>query len=182
MIPFSPWPRNFGGNCIVLQRVVLMHDHPEAMDDLAKLKLPGVFIMAGREQSHTSKPGMDPKPQGDMAGKGGQTHGGQGDLPKEREHGVKSGDAGRARRVRARRAGQQGKIHRNRGRGRTQGAGRAPRRQALAARLSRWEPRSRGALLCCILSCVPRNFVNRGQASRQLWTRNSTCFRGARRS
>jgi hypothetical protein len=70
-----------------------MHDHPEAMDDLAKLKLPGVFIMAGREQSHTSKPGMDPKPQGDMAGKGGQTHGGQGDLPKEREHGVKSGDA-----------------------------------------------------------------------------------------
>ena len=31
--------------------------------------------MAGREQSHTSKPGMDPKPQGDMAGKGGQTHG-----------------------------------------------------------------------------------------------------------
>jgi hypothetical protein len=62
------------------------------MDDLAKLKLPGVFIMAGREQSHTSKPGMDPKPQGDIASKGAQTHGGQGDLPKEREHGVKSGD------------------------------------------------------------------------------------------
>ena len=31
--------------------------------------------MADREQSHTSKPGMDPKPQGDMAGKGGQIHG-----------------------------------------------------------------------------------------------------------
>jgi hypothetical protein len=36
---------------------------------------------------------MDPKPQGDMAGKGGQTHGSQGDLPKEREHGVKSSEA-----------------------------------------------------------------------------------------
>jgi hypothetical protein len=46
--------------------------------------------MADREQSHTPKPGMDPKPQGGMAGEGG--HGGQGDLPKEREHGVKSGD------------------------------------------------------------------------------------------
>jgi hypothetical protein len=31
--------------------------------------------MADREQSRTSKPGMDPKPQGDMAGKGGQIHG-----------------------------------------------------------------------------------------------------------
>ncbi len=49
--------------------------------------------MADREQAHTSKPGMDPKPQGDMVGKGGQTHGGQGDVLKEREHGVKSGDA-----------------------------------------------------------------------------------------
>ena len=49
--------------------------------------------MADREQSHTSKPGMDPKPQGDMAGKGGQIHGSQGDLPKEREQGIKSGDA-----------------------------------------------------------------------------------------
>ena len=48
--------------------------------------------MAGREQSDTSKPGMDPKPQGGIAGKGGQTHGGQGDLLKEREHGVKNGD------------------------------------------------------------------------------------------
>jgi hypothetical protein len=64
------------------------------MDDWRILKLPGVLIiMADREQSHTSKPGMGPKPQGGMAGKGGQTHGGQGDLPKEREHGVKSGDA-----------------------------------------------------------------------------------------
>jgi hypothetical protein len=49
--------------------------------------------MAGREQSDTSKPGMAPKPQGGMAEKGGQTHSGQGDLLKEREHGVKSGDA-----------------------------------------------------------------------------------------
>ena len=48
--------------------------------------------MADREQSHTSKPGMDPKPQGGMAGEGGQSHGGQGDVLKEREHGVKSGD------------------------------------------------------------------------------------------
>lgn len=59
------------------------------MDDWRILKLLGVVIMAGQEQSHTSKPGMDPKPQGGMAGKGGQTHGGQG---QEREHGV-SGDA-----------------------------------------------------------------------------------------
>jgi len=49
--------------------------------------------MASREQSDTSKPGMNPKPQGGMAEKSGQTHGGQGDLLKEREHGVKSGDA-----------------------------------------------------------------------------------------
>jgi hypothetical protein len=64
------------------------------MDDWRILKLPGVLIiMADREQSHTSKLGMGPKPQGGMAGKGGQTHGGQGDLPKEREHGVESGDA-----------------------------------------------------------------------------------------
>jgi hypothetical protein len=49
--------------------------------------------MAGQEQSDTSKPGMDPKPQGGMAEKGGQTHGGQGDLLREREHGVKRGDA-----------------------------------------------------------------------------------------
>ena len=49
--------------------------------------------MVGGERSHTSKPGMDRKPQAGMAGKGDQTHGGQSDLLKEREHGVKSSDA-----------------------------------------------------------------------------------------
>ena len=68
---------------VVLPLVVLMHDHPEAMDDLANTYTYGNFIMADREQSHTSKPGTDPKPQGNMAGKGGQIHGAVGHDPEE---------------------------------------------------------------------------------------------------
>ena len=44
--------------------------------------------MADREQSHASR---REKPQRDMAGRVGQAHGGQGDLQKERERGVKPG-------------------------------------------------------------------------------------------
>jgi hypothetical protein len=42
--------------------------------------------MADREQSHAS---TREKPQRDMAGRVGQAHGGQGDLQKVRERGVK---------------------------------------------------------------------------------------------
>ena len=42
--------------------------------------------MAGREQSDTSKPGMDPRLQGS------QTHRNQADLAKEREQGAKIPD------------------------------------------------------------------------------------------
>jgi hypothetical protein len=49
--------------------------------------------MADREQSRTSKSGMDEKPQRDIAGKSTQTSGSKG---QEREHGVKSeGSVGR---------------------------------------------------------------------------------------
>ena len=47
--------------------------------------------MADREQSHSSQRGMDEKPKRDVADKIGQTHGGQGDLLKKPERGVKSG-------------------------------------------------------------------------------------------
>ena len=49
--------------------------------------------MADREQSQTSKRGMDEKPQRDLAGKGHQTSGSKGE---ERQHGVKNlGSVGR---------------------------------------------------------------------------------------
>jgi hypothetical protein len=49
--------------------------------------------MADREQSQTSKRGMDEKPQRDLAGKGHQTSGSKGE---ERQHGVRDiGSVGR---------------------------------------------------------------------------------------
>ena len=49
--------------------------------------------MADREQSQTSKRGMDEKPQRDVAGKGHPTSGSQGE---ERQHGVRDiGSVGR---------------------------------------------------------------------------------------
>ena len=49
--------------------------------------------MADREQSQTSKRGMDEKPQHDVAGKGHQTSGSKGE---ERQHGVRDmGSVGR---------------------------------------------------------------------------------------
>jgi hypothetical protein len=49
--------------------------------------------MAGREQSLTSKRGMDEKPQRDLAGKGHPTSGSKGE---ERQHGVRNlGSVGR---------------------------------------------------------------------------------------
>ena len=47
--------------------------------------------MADREQSHTPKGRMEEAPRRDTAGKVGQSHGGQSDLPKDRERGVKAG-------------------------------------------------------------------------------------------
>ena len=67
--------------------------------------------MADREQSQTSKRGMDEKPQRDIAGKAHPTSGSKGE---EREHGVRNiGSVGRDD------AGpKQRKQHGNRGRGR----------------------------------------------------------------
>ena len=47
--------------------------------------------MTDREQSHISKREMDQKPQRGDVGMVGQSHGGQTDREKEREHGIKRG-------------------------------------------------------------------------------------------
>jgi hypothetical protein len=56
-------------------------------------RISGVFIMADREQSQTSKRGMDERPQRDIADKGHPTSGSKGE---ERQHGVRDmGSVGR---------------------------------------------------------------------------------------
>ena len=52
--------------------------------------------MADREQSQTSKRGMDEKPQRDVAGKGHPTSGSKGE---ERQHGVRNMGSGRRRQL-----------------------------------------------------------------------------------
>jgi hypothetical protein len=94
--------------------------------------------MADREQSQTSKRGVDEKPQRDLAGKGHPTSGSKGE---ERQHGVRNlGSVGRDEPDLSK-----DKEHGNRGRGRPQGAG-APRRQALTALFAVESPALGGAL------------------------------------